>query len=115
MVLLHRSRSVAVAAAAAALLASGCATPERTDSISPSLRSAARGKFAMGVGISDRIPERPADWALLTNQFDIITPENCLKPDPVQVAEGRFEFARPDAFVDFASAHGLKVVGHCLV
>ena len=99
----------------AILLAVGCATIKRDDARGPSLKGAARGRFAMGLGISDRIPERPADWTLLTNQFDTLTPENCMKPDPVQVVEGRFEFGRPDAFVNFAAAHKLRVVGHCLV
>lgn len=80
-----------------------------------SLRGAAAGAFAIGVGISDRIPERPEDWPLLTGQFDAVTPENCLKPDPLQAAEGKFDFARADAFVDFAASHHLSVVGHCLV
>lgn len=80
-----------------------------------SLREAAAGLFAIGAGISDRIPERPVDWPLLTAQFSAVTPENCLKPDPVQVAEGKFNFTNPDAFVDFAAAKGLQVVGHCLV
>ena len=81
----------------------------------PSLREAAAGLFPIGVGISDRIPEQPANWPLLLSQFSIVTPENYLKPDPVQVAEGKFAFARPDAFVDFASSNSLQVVGHCLV
>lgn len=80
-----------------------------------SLRGAAAGVFTIGVGIHDRIPERPADWPLLTAQFSSVTPENCLKPDPVQVAEGKFNFSRPDVFVDFARSNGLEVVGHCLV
>ena len=50
------------------------------------------GLFPIGVGVSDRIPERPADWPLLTTQFNSVTPENCLKPDPVQKAEGKFDF-----------------------
>lgn len=80
-----------------------------------SLRAAATGVFTIGVGIHDRIPERRADWPLLTNHFSAVTPENCLKPDPVQIAEGKFNFTRPDAFVDFANSHGLQVIGHCLV
>src|SRR5215212_2091498 len=80
-----------------------------------SLRAAAAGVFTIGVGIHDRIPERRADWPLLTAQFSSVTPENCLKPDPVQVAEGKFNFTGPDAFVDFAKSNGLDVVGHCLV
>lgn len=80
-----------------------------------SLKEAAAGLFPMGVGISDRIPARPADWPLLTAQFNSVTPENCMKPDPMQREEGRFNFTLADAFVDFATKHRLQVVGHCLV
>jgi endo-1,4-beta-xylanase len=69
----------------------------------------------MGVGVSDRVGERPADWPLLVSQFDTVTPENCMKPDPVQVREGSFNLERADAFVDFATSKGLNIVGHCLV
>ncbi len=79
------------------------------------LREAAQGRFHVGVGLSDRIPDHPEDWPLLTSQFDSVTPENCLKPHPVQIREGRFDFKAGDAFVDFATAKGLRVVGHCLV
>ena len=105
---------LAVSAAVMALTVGGPAAPAGTVG-TRSLKEAARGCFPIGVGVSDRIPERAEDWALLTTQFSIITPENCLKPNPVQVAEGRFDFTRADAFVDFAAAHGLPVVGHCLV
>ena len=80
-----------------------------------SLRDAASGLFPIGAGVSDRIPERPADWPLLTVQFNSVTAENCLKPDPVQTAEGKFDFTQADAFVRFAAANHLQVVGHCLV
>jgi endo-1,4-beta-xylanase len=100
---------------AAALLLAGlggfCAEP----SLPPSLREAAAGLFPIGVGISDHIPELPADWPLLTTQFGMLTPENCLKPDPVQVAQGKFNFTQADAFVAFAVSRHLQVVGHCLV
>jgi endo-1,4-beta-xylanase len=80
-----------------------------------SLRATAAHLFEMGAGISDRIPDRPNDWPLLTTQFSTVTPENCMKPAAIQPAEGQFHFAQADAFVDFAMRHGLKVVGHCLV
>lgn len=80
-----------------------------------SLREAAAGLFTVGVGISDRIPQHPADWPLLTRHFSAVTPENCLKPNPVQIAEGRFNFTLADAFVGFAASNRLDVVGHCLV
>jgi endo-1,4-beta-xylanase len=95
--------------------AAECLSAEPPPTARLTLRAAAEKLFPMGAGISDRIPDRPDDWPLLTAQFGIITPENCLKPDPVQAAEGRFNFRQADAFVDFAAAHQLKVVGHCLV
>ncbi|MBK9137357.1 MAG: endo-1,4-beta-xylanase [Verrucomicrobia bacterium] len=98
----------------AALLAAASANTAGTDP-GPSLRQAAEGSFVIGVGIHDRIPARPQDWPLLRAQFNSVTPENCLKPDPVQVAEGRFNFSLADAFVDFAVSNRLQVVGHTLV
>ena len=80
-----------------------------------SLRDAAAGLFPIGVGISDRIPVRQADWPLLIAKFNAVTPENCLKPDPVQTAEGKFNFTQADALVRFAVSNHLPVVGHCLV
>jgi uncharacterized protein len=83
-------------------------------SSTPSLRETA-GELLIGVGLHDRIPERPMDWPLLLSQFSSVTPENSMKPDPVQRVEGQFRFDLPDAFVDFATSNELQVVGHCLV
>ena len=80
-----------------------------------SLRAAAAGLFELGVGIIDRIPDRTNDWPLLLAQFGAVTPENCMKPVAVQSEPGQFNFAQADAFVEFATRHRLKVVGHCLV
>lgn len=81
----------------------------------PSLKQAAQGLFYIGVGVSDRIPERPADWPLLTSQFRFVTPENCMKPAAMQLGAGQFDFTTPDAFVAFAASNQLKICGHCLV
>lgn len=80
-----------------------------------SLRRAASALFEIGVGVSDRIPQRTNDWPLLTAQFGTVTPENCMKPAAVQPTEGEFNFAQADAFADFAMRQKLKLVGHCLV
>ena len=71
--------------------------------------------WGSGVGISDRIADRPADWPLLTAQFGMVTPENCMKPDALQRQSGQWRFEQADRFVDFARSKDLKVVGHCLV
>ena len=112
---LHRSRLPFWSALYAVILLATSSWTHSEPDTPRSLREAAASLFTVGVGLSDRIPERPADWPLLTTQFGAVTPENCLKPDPVQAAEGKFNFARADAFVDFAISHRLQVVGHCLV
>ncbi|HEX7862593.1 MAG TPA: endo-1,4-beta-xylanase [Verrucomicrobiae bacterium] len=71
--------------------------------------------FPIGVGLSDRIAERPHDWPLLKQHFSYLTPENCMKPDPIQRQEGQWSFNVPDSFVNFAVSNHLKVVGHTLV
>jgi endo-1,4-beta-xylanase len=71
--------------------------------------------WASGVGLADRIPDRPADWPLLTTQFSHVTPENCMKPDALRRTEQAWNFNQADKFVAFANSKDLKVVGHCLV
>ncbi len=71
--------------------------------------------WASGVGLADRIADRPADWPLLTAQFGHVTPENCMKPAALRRTEQAWDFEQADRFVAFANAKDLKVVGHCLV
>jgi len=68
-----------------------------------------------GVGLADRISDRPADWPLLTTQFSHVTPENCMKPDALRRTEEAWNFNQADKFVAFANSKDFKVVGHCLV
>ena len=98
-----------------AALLTGCAMRSSAAQNQRSLRDTAAGLFEMGVGVSDRISEQTNDWPLLTAQFGTVAPENCMKPVALQPAEGQFNFAQADAFVEFAARHRLKVVGHCLV
>ena len=69
----------------------------------------------MGVGISHRVLKNPADAALVKKHFQILTPENCMKPQPIQPAEGKWNFKRTDEFMDFVRTHKMEAVGHCLV
>ncbi len=64
-----------------------------------------------GVGLADRIADRPADWPLLTTQFSHVTPENCMKPDALRRTEQAWNFNQADKFVAFANSKDLKVVG----
>ena len=89
-----------------ALLVAATASAQTLRTVSP---------WGSGVGLSDRIADRPADWPLLTAQFGMVTPENCMKPDALQRQSGEWRFEPADRFVGFARSKDLKVVGHCLV
>jgi GH35 family endo-1,4-beta-xylanase len=80
-----------------------------------SLKDAVGNRFKIGVGVSDRVLQQPEDAALIRQHFQIITPENCMKPQNIHPAEDRWNFEAADRFVAFASANRLAVVGHCLV
>ena len=53
--------------------------------------------------------------ALTATEFNVITPENCMKPSFTQPKEGIFTFAEGDDLVAFAQEHSIAVVGHTLV
>ena len=80
-----------------------------------SLKDAAGDRFKMGVGVSEQVLADPQCAELIENQFQILTPENCMKPQGIHPAEETWNFEAPDRFVAFAKDHGLEVVGHCLV
>jgi GH35 family endo-1,4-beta-xylanase len=80
-----------------------------------SLKQAAGERFLMGVGTSSKILANPVDAALVKRHFQILTPDNCMKPQSVQPSEGEWNFKATDSFADFARKNGLQVAGHCLV
>ena len=79
------------------------------------MKEAAGDRFKIGVGIGQRVLEQPEDAALIRQHFQILTPENCMKPQSIHPAEDRWNFEAADRFVEFARANKLEVVGHCLV
>ncbi len=80
-----------------------------------SLREAAADHFLIGLGVSDSISEMEECHGLLQQQFQIVTPENCMKPAGLRPTADRWDFDLPDRFVEFAVANQLQVVGHCLI
>jgi GH35 family endo-1,4-beta-xylanase/lysophospholipase L1-like esterase len=80
-----------------------------------SLKDAAGDRFKMGVGIGQRVLDQPDDASLVRQHFQILTPENCMKPQSIHPAEDRWNFEAADRFVEFARANKLEVAGHCLV
>lgn len=70
--------------------------------------------FAVGVAIPSAELSK-AERQLVVNNFVTVTPENCMKPEPLHPAEDRFDFVKADALVAMARANGLTVNAHTLV
>jgi GH35 family endo-1,4-beta-xylanase/lysophospholipase L1-like esterase len=80
-----------------------------------SLKEAVGTRFKIGVGVGHQVLQQPEDAALIRQHFQIITPENCMKPQSIHPAEDRWNFEAADRFAELARANKLEVVGHCLV
>jgi GH35 family endo-1,4-beta-xylanase/lysophospholipase L1-like esterase len=80
-----------------------------------SLKDAVGGRFQIGVGVGHLVLRNPEEAALIRRHFQILTPENCMKPQAIHPAEDAWNFEAPDRFVAFARSNQLDVVGHCLV
>ena len=53
--------------------------------------------------------------ALARDHFNVVTPENCMKPAVVHPQEDTWRFERSDALVKFCEENGLAIHGHTLV
>src|SRR5205807_10367947 len=53
--------------------------------------------------------------SLLAQEYNIIVPESVLWFDRVHPSRTESKFADADAMIEFAGAHGLKVIGQSLV
>lgn len=83
------------------------------------LKDVFKPHFPIGVAINlDQITGRDTNGvALITAQFNSISPENVLKWEKVHPRPGTngYDFAAGDAFVAFGETHHMLVVGHTLV
>lgn len=72
---------------------------------------------AFRIGTAGDIPGgySDAELSLATAHFNAVTPENCMKPEPIHPEEGRWRFERADALVDWAKTNKLSIHGHTLV
>ncbi|WP_432571529.1 endo-1,4-beta-xylanase [Kineococcus sp. SYSU DK005] len=74
----------------------------------------AQGFEHVGVAIDSRETVGRASQ-LVQKHFNAFTPENDGKPEVVQPTEGRFNFSRLDALLDYADRTGTRVYGHVFV
>jgi len=77
------------------------------------LKEAYAGKFLIGCA-DDLTSNNDAYQANIKAQYDIVTPENCMKPQSIHPSEDTYNFKTADAMVDWCQKNGLKVWGHTL-
>ncbi len=83
----------------------------------PSLKNAFGDKFLVGVAINEQqAAERDtAAVRVITQHFNSIVAENCMKSANIHPEEGRYDFAAADALVAFGEKYGMSIIGHCLI
>ena len=82
-----------------------------------SLAATYRNDFLIGVA-TDFVSQSNLsadDITLIKSQFNVITPENSMKPDSVHPAEDRWTWTNADKLVAFCQENKIQLVGHCLV
>ena len=68
-------------------------------------------------GMAGDVPGNCAEQelALAKDQFNVVTPENCMKPGLIHPREATWQFERPDAFMKWCEDNHMLVHGHTLV
>ena len=77
------------------------------------LKEAYKGIFLIGCA-DDLTRNDEAHQASIRAQYDIVTPENCMKPQPIHPQINTYNFTTTDAMVEWCEKNGLKVWGHTL-
>jgi endo-1,4-beta-xylanase len=108
-------RSVALAFLVVACGAAAGQTPAAQDPTS--LKLAFKGDFVVGAAINEELisgQDQRGD-ALLSAQFNSISPENALKWANIHPRPGQYNFDLADKYVAFGQKHHMFIVGHNLV
>ena len=90
-------------------------TAPAVDQHGPTIKDAYAKTFL--IGTAGDIPGNysDAELALINDNFNVVTPENCMKPAPVHPDEATWNFERPDALVKWCEERHIAVHGHTLV
>ena len=93
---------------------SGCHTVHDTSS---TLKDVYQQDFLMGCALSEDIASgRDAvSQGIIVQQFNSITPENCMKAERINPEPGVYNFGPADEFVAFGQKHNMFMVGHTLI
>ena len=67
------------------------------------------------LGMMQRNVTNAEQSALIKKEFNSMTCENDMKPEPTEPQEGQFNWENADRIANFARQNGIKLRGHCLM
>lgn len=113
---ISRRNLLAMSGATAALLTTAKLQAAEKAAAATGLKEAYKNDFLIGAALSASIIKQqdPALVALITKEFNSITPENCQKWGEIRNEDGSWKWEDSDAIINFGSKHNLHMVGHTL-
>jgi len=81
----------------------------------PNIKEVYKAHFLVGAAGDLPVSYSDAERRLVEENFNVVTPENCMKPGPIHPREDSWRFERPDALVAWCVDNHIAVHGHTLV
>ena len=86
-----------------------------SSSMAQGLKDTYKDYFLIGVAVNQRNVSNAEQAALVKQEFNSITCENDMKPEPTEPQEGKFNWEAADRIANFCRTNGIKLRGHCLM
>ena len=101
---------------AATLFYACSAKPSYSDKVTP-LKKALANKFLIGTALNSKqiTGKDSTGMHVITEHFNAIVAENCMKCEEIHPEENRYDFTLSDAFVDFGTSLDMAITGHTLI
>jgi endo-1,4-beta-xylanase len=98
------------------LILSSCLAQKKQQTV-PSLKNAYKGDFYIGTALGEsQINEAdPLVTALISKEFNSVTPENIMKSMFIHPEQDKFDFKSSDKYVAFGEKHKMFIHGHTLI
>ncbi len=99
------------------LIASACTSSQKLNAQNNSLKSAYKKDFLIGTALNAaQIEEKDAAaYALVKQQFNVITPENIMKCEVIHPEWNRYDFTLADKIIAYGKKNNIPVIGHTLI
>src|SRR4051812_2103003 len=103
-----------VAPVGVSLLAGAMLVPLATAAASTLGAAAAQSGRYFGTAMGTNAVGNSTDTSIAAREFNMVTPENEMKPDATEPNQNQFNFTNGDRIYNWATQNGLKVRGHTL-